>query len=155
VKTWKLILALGALLLPALAHADLESLKRDAIGGSLDAQLELGMLYEFGFNYPEHDVDALAWYAIAADRGNTLAAERRRVVNERLSETQRANARQLEETLRAQLSSAPETGTAPPGVPPEAPAPAETSSAPEPESSNTPDPIAAGSEGVSLPVAMP
>ncbi len=152
-KTWKLILALGALLLPVLSHADLESLKRDAIGGNLDAQLELGMLYEFGFNYPEHDLDALAWYAIAADRGNTLAAERRRIVNERLSDAQRANARQREESLRTQLLSAPETGAASPEAP--APVPAETTSAPEPESSNTPDPTAAGSEGVSLPVAMP
>ena len=144
-KTWKLILALGAALLPALAHADLESLKRDAIGGSLDAQLELGMLYEFGFNYPEHDLDALAWYAIAAERGNTLAAERQRIVAGRLSDAQRSDARQREDALRAQLPTVPAAGSTP----------AATPAGPDPESSKAPDPVAVDSNDVSLPAAMP
>jgi hypothetical protein len=106
-KTWKILVALFAALAPAVASADLEALKQDAMSGKVDSQLELGMLYEFGYRYPDHDVDALAWYTIAADNGNKLAGERRAVVEGRLSPALREGARARANELRALMPAQP------------------------------------------------
>jgi hypothetical protein len=64
------------------------------------------MLYEFGYHYADHDVDALAWYSIAEDNGNKQAGERRAVVEGRLSAVQREAARARESELRALMPAA-------------------------------------------------
>jgi len=57
--------------------ASLEQMRQAAEQGNADAQLEMGILYEFGYNMPKNDVNALAWYMHAADQGNELAVKRR------------------------------------------------------------------------------
>jgi TPR repeat protein len=43
--------------------------------GSIDAQYELGMLYESGCGLDKNDEQALFWYRKAATAGNALAAD--------------------------------------------------------------------------------
>lgn len=58
-------------------HPGLDQLHAAAQAGNADAQLELGILYEYGFRKPDHLVPALSWYLRAATSGNTDAARRR------------------------------------------------------------------------------
>ncbi|HEU5338183.1 MAG TPA: hypothetical protein VFU39_02745 [Sulfuricaulis sp.] len=57
--------------------ASLEQMRQAAARGSDAAQLEMGILYEFGYNMPKNEINALAWYQVSAERGNALAAKRR------------------------------------------------------------------------------
>jgi TPR repeat protein len=65
--------------------ASLEQLRQSAEQGNTDAQLEMGILYEFGYNMPKNDVNALAWYMHAADQGNDLAVKRRDLLKSRMT----------------------------------------------------------------------
>lgn len=65
--------------------ATLAALRAAAEQGQPDAQYELGILYEFGYNFPEHLVDAYVWYSRAAKQGNAAAAKRRDLLKARLS----------------------------------------------------------------------
>lgn len=56
---------------------DPETLKHMAMSGDADAQLELGMLYEYGFFMQENRVPALSWYILAARQGSTRAMKQR------------------------------------------------------------------------------
>lgn len=156
-KTWKILIALFAVLVPGLACADLEALKQDAMSGKVDSQLELGMLYEFGYRYPDHDVDALAWYAIAADNGNKLAGERRAVIEGRLSPALREAARARANELRALMPPQPAPQDAPAESGDETPgAAAAETPAPTPGAvaAETAEPNSAPIE-ISMPTAMP
>ena len=70
-----------SLVVPVMAGAqDLASLEqtRQAAGqGDAEAQLEMGILYEFGYHMPKNNVTALAWYLRSAEQGNALAVKRR------------------------------------------------------------------------------
>jgi TPR repeat protein len=72
-----LILSLVA---PVLASAQdlasLEQMRKVAEQGSAEAQLEMGILYEFGYHMPKNSVTALAWYLRSAEQGNALAVKR-------------------------------------------------------------------------------
>ena len=72
-----LILSLVA---PVLAGAqDLaspERMRQVAEQGNAEAQLEMGILYEFGYHMPKNSVTALAWYLRSAEQGNALAVKR-------------------------------------------------------------------------------
>lgn len=72
----------------------LAALRAAAEQGQPDAQYELGILYEFGYNFADHDVEAYVWYSRAAAQGNAAAAKRRDIVKSQLSpaELQRAQA---------------------------------------------------------------
>ena len=74
-------LILGLTATPLLAGAQdlvsLEQMRQAAEQGNADAQIEMGILYEFGFNMPKNNVTALAWYLRAVEQGNALAARRR------------------------------------------------------------------------------
>lgn len=74
--------------------ATLAALRAAAEQGQPDAQYQLGILYEFGYNFPEHLVDAYVWYSRAAKQGNAAAAKRRDLLKARLSpaELKRAQA---------------------------------------------------------------
>lgn len=93
-----LILASLLIALPALAadgdSASLEALRAAAEQGQADAQYELGILYEFGYNFPDHKAAAFAWYSRAADQGNERAAMRRDLLKAELgpAEAERARA---------------------------------------------------------------
>jgi TPR repeat protein len=65
--------------------ASLAALRTAAEQGQADAQYELGVLYEFGYNFTDHLVSAYAWYSRAADQGNAAAAQRRDLLKGQLS----------------------------------------------------------------------
>ena len=65
--------------------ASLAALRAAAEKGQADAQYELGILYEFGYNFPEHLVSAYAWYNRAANQGNAAAAHRLEILKGQLS----------------------------------------------------------------------
>lgn len=91
------LLLLALLLVPATYAAEedpvLASLRVAAERGEVDAQYELGVLYEFGFHLPDHRVAALAWYTRAAEQGSPAAAKRRDLLKGVLStvEVERAS----------------------------------------------------------------
>lgn len=84
--------------LPALAADDpagLEALRTAAERGQVQAQYELGVLYEFGFGSAGHKVEAYVWYSRAAAGGSRIAAQRRERLRSELApeELERAHAR--------------------------------------------------------------
>ncbi len=78
----------------AVSAAGPEDLRRAAEAGDAEAQLELGVLYEYGFGLPKNEVPALAWYALAAEQGHAKAAARRDTLRARLqpAEVEQASA---------------------------------------------------------------
>jgi hypothetical protein len=72
--------------------------------GNVDAQLEMGILYEFGFNMPKNNVTALAWYLRAADNGNALAVKRRDVLKTHLTPDEIDAAQKLSRELTPKKS---------------------------------------------------
>lgn len=117
-----LILGLSApLLAGAQDLSSLEQMRVSAEKGSADAQLEMGILYEFGYNMPKNHVTALAWYLRAADQGNALAAKRRDLIQSGMKPDEIEAAQKLSQELAAQK---PQTVATPPAVEP-APAPTE------------------------------
>jgi TPR repeat protein len=54
--------------------------------GDQEAQLEMGILYEFGFFMPDHTIPALAWYMLSAEQGNQKAIKRRNLLMSSMSQ---------------------------------------------------------------------
>jgi hypothetical protein len=142
------ILILG-LTAPLLAGAQdltsLEKMRQEAVQGSADAQLEMGILYEFGFNMPKNNVTALAWYLRAVEQGSALAARRRDQIMTGMTPEEIEAAQKLSQELA--VPTPPATTTAP--APAAEPAPAPTEPAPAPEA-----PLA-GPPNVDTPPATP
>ncbi|HSD96550.1 MAG TPA: hypothetical protein VLB06_05330 [Sulfuricaulis sp.] len=69
-----------SLVVPVMAGArdltSLEQMRQTAEQGNAEAQLEMGILYEFGYHMPKNNVTALAWYMHSAAQGNALAVKR-------------------------------------------------------------------------------
>lgn len=128
-------LILGLTATPPLAGAQdltsLEKMRQEAAQGSADAQLEMGILYEFGFNMPKNNVNALAWYLRAVEQGSALAARRRDQIMAGMRPEEIEAAQKLSQELAAQTP--PATTTAPAPAPMAEPAPASTEPAPAPE----------------------
>lgn len=61
--------------------------------GDQEAQLEMGILYEFGFYMPDHTIPALAWYMLSAEQGNEKATKRRDLLMSRMSQSEIDQAR--------------------------------------------------------------
>lgn len=64
-----------ALLGMAPAQADLDDIRRAAEAGDSEAQLELGILFQYGFNYKDNEIPALTWYLLSANQGNAKAVK--------------------------------------------------------------------------------
>lgn len=128
-----LILGLAAAPLPADAQdlASLEKMRQAAAQGSADAQLELGILYEFGFNMPKNHVTALAWYLRAAEQGSALAARRRDQIMAGMKPEEIEAAQKLSRELAAQAPAAPAPPAAEPAPTLAAPAPPAATPAPQ------------------------
>lgn len=109
--------------------ASLEQMRQAAAQGSADAQLEMGILYEFGFNMPKNHVTALAWYLRAVEQGSALAARRRDQIMAGMNPDEIEAAQKLSQELAAQAPAATTTAPAPAAEP--VPAPTEPVSAPE------------------------
>lgn len=73
----------------------MEQLRMAAELGNADAQMEMGTLYEFGYNRPRDIVGALAWYMRAAAQGHVLAAKRRDMLKSRMTDEEIKAARKL------------------------------------------------------------
>jgi hypothetical protein len=124
-------LILGLTATPLLAGAQdltsLEQMRQAAVQGSADAQLEMGILYEFGYNMPKNSVTALAWYLRAVEQGSALAARRRDQIMTGMQPEEIEAAQKLSQELAAQ---APPATSTPPAAEP-APVPVEPVAAPE------------------------
>ena len=72
-----LAILLAALLWQSAARADLDDIRRAAEAGNAESQLELGILFQYGFNYKDNQIPALTWYILSANQGNAKAAKLR------------------------------------------------------------------------------
>jgi TPR repeat protein len=120
-----LILSLAA---PVLAGAQdlasLEHMRKVAEQGNAEEQLEMGILYEFGYHMPKNSVTALAWYLRSAEQGNALAVKRSDQLKSHMTPDEIDAANKLSKEL---MTKPPEKTDTPPvtEVPPaEKPAPA-------------------------------
>lgn len=123
---------------PALAaEADSapEATKRAAEAGNAEAQLNLGILYEYGYHLQGNKVEALAWYMAAADQGLKLAAKHRDKLMAELTPAQVEQAR----TRSAKIARAPAAAAETPPTPESSgPMPGAASAAPPPETGSIP-----------------
>lgn len=78
-----------------------EDILRDARAGDPEAQLEMGILYEYGFRMQGNRVVALAWYHLAAAKGDVRAVRYRDRLSSKLSTAQVAAARKQSASLGA------------------------------------------------------
>lgn len=115
----RLALFVALLVSAATASADLEQLRNAAQAGNVEAQLELGELYEFGFTMPQNAVPAYAWYSIAADRGNAKAAQRRDLLKSKMSSAELAEGERQRAALSPTISTSPAPLAAPEDKPPQ------------------------------------
>jgi len=116
--------------------ASLERLRNTALRGSAEAQLEIGILYEFGFNMPKNEVNALAWYLRAVDQGNVQAITRRDKLKAKMNPQDIDAAEKLAREFAAQTPPAATPASPPPmaePAPTPPPAAPETSAAPKAE----------------------
>ncbi len=122
-----IVLLILGLIAPLVAGAQespsLEQMRVAAEHGNADAQLEMGILYEFGYNMPKNHVTALAWYLRAAEQGNVLGAKRRDQIKSGMKPDEIEAAQKL--SLELAALKAPAT-TMPPPVEPAPAAPAES-----------------------------
>lgn len=72
-----------------------------AAKGNPEAQLEMGILYQFGFHMPENKMPALAWYLAAAEQGSQVAAQKSDILQRDMLPTEVEEARQLSQNLSA------------------------------------------------------
>lgn len=95
-----LILSVGAAIPRAEVAANTqEELRVAAQHGNADAQMEMGTLYEFGFNRPKDPTTALAWYMCAAAQGHALAIRRLDQLKAQMTAGQVEQARKLSSQL--------------------------------------------------------
>ncbi|MDH5631426.1 MAG: hypothetical protein OEZ10_00380 [Gammaproteobacteria bacterium] len=97
---------------------------RAAKAGDADAQLEMGILYEYGFFLSENKAPALAWYSLAAEQGNIKAAKLRDKLQTSMSPAEVDQAEQLKSTLAVAPQAPPESAaseTGPETAPEQAP----------------------------------
>jgi TPR repeat protein len=95
---------IGAVALAGVAWAQDGSRPEDVLNaaqsGDPAAQLQLGILYEYGFYLEDNKVPALAWYMLAAPHGNPKAAQRRDLLMARMSQANIEQARKLSAQLQ-------------------------------------------------------
>ncbi|MEK7206897.1 MAG: hypothetical protein AAB134_03340 [Pseudomonadota bacterium] len=144
-----------ALAVPVVAGAEdsvsLDQMRQAAEQGNAEAQLEMGILYEFGYNFPKHNVSAMAWYLRAAEQGLAKAVERRDQLKSQLTAGEFDEAQKLSAELASKKTEAPaETPKAEPAVPASV---TSEPSAPEAAPVQAPAPVPAETE--SKPSATP
>lgn len=125
-----LTILMAALLWPDAARADLDDIRRAAESGDSRAQLELGILFDYGSGYKGNEIPALTWYTLSADRGNARAVTLRDALKARMSE------KEVQEAMEqvAQFKPSGKSLAAPPAPP----APPEEIPATEPVSATPP-----------------
>jgi TPR repeat protein len=88
-----------------------------AAKGNAEAQLEMGILYQFGFHMPGNRVPALAWYLVAAEQGNQSAAQRSAALEKEMLPTEVEEARRLSQDLAALSAISSSTPSNPSHIP--------------------------------------
>ena len=110
-----------SLVMPVMAGAQdlalLEQTRQAAELGNADAQLEMGILYEFGYNMPKNNVTALAWYLRSAEQGNALAVKRRDQLKSHMKPDEIDAADKLSKELMTKKSEKADTPPAPQAPP--------------------------------------
>ncbi len=140
-KTVISILALAAMLVAGNARADLELIRAAAEAGDAEAQLELGILFDYGFNYKDNEIPALTWYMLSANQGNAKAASLRDALKSKM--TEQAISEAMGQVAQYKPKPLP-PGTAPYQTlraPDSKPAAAPSAPAPEPASTPAPTPV--------------
>ncbi len=124
---------LTVFLWPGAAHADLDDIRRAAEAGDTKAQLELGILFQYGFNFKDNEIPALTWYMISANPGSAKAVKLRDALKAKMNEKEVQEA--MEQVAQYKPSGKPVAAPAP-AAPVSAPAmeaPVEFSPPPETE----------------------
>jgi TPR repeat protein len=103
---WVVLVSMAPLAQAVEDEGNLESLRKQAATGSVAAQYEMGVLYEFGFHMKDNLAHAHAWYSAAAEGGDERAAKRRDVVQGQMSPAQLDEARRLQGELGAKKPAA-------------------------------------------------
>jgi hypothetical protein len=123
-------LMLAVFLWQPVAHADLDDIRRIAEAGDREAQLELGILFQYGFNFKDNEIPALTWYSLSANQGNVRAQKLRDVLKAKMTEKEVQEAMEQVASFKPKgvARTAPVPATAPavsplPDTPPAAPAP--------------------------------
>ena len=107
------------------AHADLDHIKQAAESGDAAAQLELGILFQYGFHYKDNEVPALTWYTLSANQGNAKAARLRDALMGKMTSKEVEEAMEQVKSYKPTAAAAPRAVTEPAPIP-EMAAPAET-----------------------------
>ena len=102
--------------------------------GDASAQLDIAILYEYGFDMPDNKVYALAWYILAADSSSKAAAHRDKLMSE-LSAKQVERAKAMSKALIKEMPQQPAPA---PQAPPPLQQPADSGSAPTPAGATPP-----------------
>jgi TPR repeat protein len=84
--TRTLAILLTAFLWSGVAVADLDDIRRAAEAGDAEAQLELGVLFQYGFNYKDNEIPALTWYMLSANQSNAKAVKLRDALKAKMTE---------------------------------------------------------------------
>ena len=111
---------LTAFLWSSAAHADLDDIRRAAEAGDSEAQLELGILFQYGFRYKDNEIPALTWYMLSANQGSTKAVKLRDALKAKMTEKEVQEA--MEQVAQYKPSGKP-VATPAPVAPATAPAP--------------------------------
>ena len=131
--TRTLAILLAAFLWSSTALADLDGIRRAAEAGDTEAQLELGILFQYGFNYKGNEIPALTWYMLSANQGNAKAVKLRDALKAKMTEKEVQEA--IEQVAQYKPSSKPSAAPPPaaPATTPAPEAPVEFSPPPSPE----------------------
>lgn len=111
---------LTAFLWSSAALADLDDIRRAAEAGDTEAQLELGILFQYGFNYKDNEIPALTWYMLSANQGSAKAVKLRDALKAKMTEKEVQEA--MEQVAQYKPSGKPVVTPAP-AAPVTAPAP--------------------------------
>lgn len=113
-------------------HADLDHIKQAAENGDAAAQLELGILFQYGFNYKDNEVPALTWYTLSANQGNAKAARLRDALIGKMTSKEVEEAMEQVKSYKPPAAAAPQVATQPAAVEAAPAAPAEVAPAEQP-----------------------
>jgi hypothetical protein len=94
-----------------------DAVRQAAEAGNANAQLNLGILYEYGFHMKGNKVEALAWYIAAADQGLPKAAQYRDKLMHELTAAQVQQAREKAKKIPRAPKATPPSEAAPPAAP--------------------------------------
>lgn len=137
---------LTAVLWSGAAHADLDDIRHAAEAGDTKAQLELGILFQYGFNYKDNEIPALTWYMISANQGSAKAVQLRDALKAKMTEKEVQEA--MEQVAQYKPTGKPSAAPTPPAAAPSVPEkPVEFSPPPESEAKPAevePMPVPAG-----------